>query len=193
MHNSWVCGNLHWQGNLFQFWFSFCRTENNRLIVAPLPLFPISCSSLLLSYVPRLTKFGINKGFSPCLMPAFCWWPRNTCGSLSSCDRVDEFRVAWDLPDLLRLVVPRAKRESSSELVPSILFRISSRLPSFARDLVVTGMLSSVVDSVTSVSFNFLKAASKTCFLPKLSPKASVSFEVRSFRASSLSRSSFVR
>ena len=39
---------------------------------------PISCSSSLESYVPRLTKSGINKGFSPCLVAALFWGPKNT-------------------------------------------------------------------------------------------------------------------
>lgn len=162
-----------------------------RTVFPLLELFPISCSSSLMAYVPRLTKSGINKGFSPCLVPAFCWRPRNTCWSLSSRDRVVEFSVAGDLPDPLKSVVKRAKIEFSSVPISSIFFRISSRPPSFATVLVVTGVVSSLVVSLAPARFNFLKVASKIRYWPTLRPRFSESLEARSFKASSLSRSSF--
>ena len=168
VHNLRVCSNPHWQGNLFQLWFPFCRTKNSFCLLA---LFPISCSSLLMStYVPRITKSGINKGFSPCLVPAFCWRPRNTCGSLSIRERVVELSVAGDLPDPLKSVVQRAKIESSSVPAPSIVFRISSRPPSFARVLVVLESFrrSSFLSHLSALTFS--KPLQKYTSGPRLDP-----------------------
>ena len=73
--------------------FGFCFAERIT-IFSQLELFPISCSSSRLSYVPRFTKSGINRGFSPCLaLVPFSCGPRNTCGSLSSRGRVVVFNA----------------------------------------------------------------------------------------------------
>ena len=123
---------------------------------------------------------------------AFCFGPRNMCGS-SSRGIVNEFCAPGILPGKKSLD-PMARRESSSEPAPSIFFKISSNPPSFAKDFVVTGSLLSLCSVRTFVScLKFLTADSRTRFCPTLSPNSSTSFGVRSFRASSLSRSSFFK
>ena len=90
-------------------------------------------------------------------------------------------------------VEPRASRVSSSEPMPSIFLRISSRPPSLARVLVVTGVLGGI--SAGGACFpccNLVTAAPRTRLCPTVSPKSSMSFAVSSLRESSLSRSSFL-
>ena len=94
-------------------------------------------------------------------------------------------------------VDPRARRDSSSEPALSIFFRISSKPPLLASDFVVIGWLTPVAspgEGFSLASFhNFFSAASRMCFCPMLSPSFSKSVTVRSCRASSISRSSFLR
>ena len=60
----------------------------------------------------------------------------------------------------------KGQKESSSELTPSI-FRISSGLPFFVRDLIISGMLSSPVVSLTPVSC-VQEFSSGPCLVPRL-------------------------
>ena len=90
-------------------------------MLAP-PKFPISCSSSELVKELNLTKSGIKRGFSPPLptFVAFLAAPQKTCGSLS---RRCPIRLS---------VAPGADKEPSRAPIPSILFKIYSRPPSFA-------------------------------------------------------------
>lgn len=139
-----------------------------RTTFAPLALFPISCSSSLLSYVSTLTRSGINKGFSPLLVPAFCWRPRNTCGSLSSRDR------------LARLT--EVDRSEGQDRVLNWVSRSPQSSLGFPQGRHLSpGIWPSLECFVACCFWN---VDSKPLFWSTRSPKASVSFEVRSFKAS---------
>ena len=143
---------------------------------------------------PGLQSLEFNRGFSPHPYAV----GRET--------RAYRYPVWGELMRLMQLAFLLKKNQSilgPEEIHPVILrfrvffFRISSRRPSLARDFVVTGKCASVASPCEGCGLtscrNFFSAASRTRCCPIVSPNFSNSVGVRSFSASSVSRSSFLR